>query len=98
MKNDLCNLISLRNRKIEAPVQLDHQDGSLEPGGVGAELYEEIREMGTETAAETAPPPRVAASIAVPQYEEVMPVGGGSKSNDSYQVTLCEAYGITLGN
>ena len=76
--------------------QAEHDGGVVEPGGERAQVYEEIRERGAETIAETVAPSRVAASSAVPQYEEVMPVGVGSKSRDSYQVTLCEAYGVTL--
>lgn len=79
----------------ETLVQLD-QRAEQESGVMEAQVYEEIRDTEMKTTAETVAHPRAAASSAVPQYEEVMPVGVGSKSRDSYQITLCEAYGVTL--
>ena len=61
-------------------------------------MYEEIGDaaMGTPTTAqEEDAPPRVPATAAVPLYEDVMMP---AKSSDSYNITICEAYGTSLGN
>ncbi len=57
------------------------------------QLYEEIKDLQTPG---TAASSRVAAPV--PQYEDVMPAVGVSKSSDSYQITQCSAYGVSVNN
>ncbi len=59
---------------------------------VEAQVYEEISDSEMETPAQEAAPRVAAASAIIPQYEDVVPVGGGSKSTDPYQITQCSAY------
>ena len=58
---------------------------------VGQLLKMETQTVKANTAVDSS---RAAASSTVPQYEEVLPVGVGSKSKDSYQITQCDAYGV----
>ena len=86
----------LRGKPEEVQVQLEQlveEDGALDHGVAGAQLYEEIRESEMETAAA---PSRVTAPATVPQYEDVMPAEKVSKSSDSYHITQCSAYGVAL--
>ena len=72
-----CVIIILRQTQNEV----------FSPDRVETQIYEEIRERGRDTAAETAnAPPGGAKGI---EYAEVKP-----KSSDSYQITSCEAYGV----
>ncbi len=72
--------------------QLGGEEGALNHGI--PQLYEEIRDVETETAAETAGTSRVAAPV--PEYEEVVLAGEISRSTDPYQITQCSAYGVSL--
>jgi hypothetical protein len=86
----------LRGKPEEVQIQLDNiaeEDGMPEQGIAGIQLYEEIRESETETAAG---PSGVSAPATVPQYDDVMPAGKVSKSSDSYHITQCSAYGVAL--
>ena len=77
-------------------IQLDklaETDRVLNPGGAGTQVYEEIREPETETAAQTATP-NLAAPTAVPQYEDVLPARKVPESSDPYHITPCAAYGL----
>ncbi len=65
---------------------------------VEVQLYEEIKDPEMESTALTAAPMVAAASAIIPQYEDVVPVGGGLKSTDPYQITQCSAYGVSLNN
>ena len=58
---------------------------------VGQLLEMETQTVKANTAVDSF---RAAASSTDPQYEEVLPVGVGSTSKDSYQITQCEAYGV----
>ena len=79
----------IRRFKPEENVQQAETNGVLNPE---AQLYEEIREP--QNVAETVAT-REAASATTPQYEDVKPVKNTSNSSDSYQITLCSAYGIS---
>ena len=78
----------IRRYKPEENVQLAETDGALNPE---AQLYEEIREPEVENVAETVAT-RTVESV---QYEDVMPIKNTSSSSDSYQITLCSAYGVS---
>ena len=61
----------------------------------GVQVYEEIRKSAADTTAEE--PSQAAKSVTVPQYEDIQPVKS-AKSCDSYKVTQCAAYGVSLNN
>lgn len=62
---------------------------SLSAEAIGAQLYEEIRESGTEG---TAPRRAAAAHRGVAAvHEDVVPTG----KTDTYHITQCSAYGLS---
>jgi hypothetical protein len=72
--------------------QLAEEDGALNHSRAGAQVYEEIRESQTEALAHAAAPSETSTSA---EYEVMMSVG---QSSDSYQITSCSAYGVSLSN
>ena len=77
--------------KVKIPLnQMTKEDKSSSPSRIETQLYEEIKDSEPSTRVD---PPKAAT---VPQYEEVMiATGMASKSSDSYQITVCEAYGVS---
>ncbi len=74
--------------ETETATQIAQTAGPSSRVAASAPKYEDVMLAGTSA------PSRVAAPV--PQYEDMMPARKVAKSSDSYQITQCSAYGVSV--
>ena len=75
-------------------IQFTEEERAVDSERAGAQLYEEIRDLRADVAAQgiTASSRR---TTSAPEYEDIVPAGG---KTDAYQITQCSAYGVSINN